>query len=96
MQLPLVAVFSSEDIPMCCTLHNEVASSPARVYGNKTIVVFVCEFQLEETVVPDMVEAIYEFAARHKAPMIYTIEGMPVSDKYVLHQHPKCNSNIHC
>jgi len=84
MNLPVIGVFSSEDIPMCCTLHNEQLSYPARIYGNKKIVIFVCEFQLEDSVVPDMVEAIYDFAERHKSGMIYSVEGKRVSDKYVI------------
>jgi len=87
MNLPVIGVFSSEDIPMCCTLHNEQLSYPARIYGNKKIVIFVCEFQLEDSVVPDMVEAIYDFAERHKSGMIYSVEGKRVSDKYVIIQN---------
>jgi predicted ATP-grasp superfamily ATP-dependent carboligase len=81
MELPLVAYFTSPDIPVCCTLHSEQLSYPARVYGNKKVVVFVCEFQLEDSVVPNMVDAIYDFAKRHNSPMIYSVEGKPVSDK---------------
>jgi len=69
---------------MCCTVHSEQSSYPARIYGNKKIVIFVCEFQLEDSVVPYMVDAIYDFAARHKSGMIFTVEGKPVSDKVLL------------
>ena len=84
MNLPLIGTVTAENILTCCTLRNESISAPARVYGNKKLVIFVCEFQLEDNVVPDMVEAIYDFAARHRSPMIYSVEGMPVSDKFLL------------
>jgi predicted ATP-grasp superfamily ATP-dependent carboligase len=84
MNLPLIGFLQSEHIEMCCTVHNEQPSYPARIYGNKMIVIFTCEFQLNEEVVPSMVDAIYEFALRHRAPMIYTIEGMPTGDHFRL------------
>lgn len=84
MKIPLIGAIASTSLPLSCAMMNEQPSHAARVYGDKRLVVFLCEFQLPPDVVHDVVDCIYDFARRHKSPMIYTLEGMPKQDKYEL------------
>ena len=52
MGLPLVGVLKSPSIPSVATVQCEQPSHPARVYGNRGIVIFVCEISLVEVILP--------------------------------------------
>ncbi|ELR13463.1 uncharacterized protein ACA1_245660 [Acanthamoeba castellanii str. Neff] len=80
MGLPLVGVLKSLSIPSVATVQCEQPSHPARIYGNRGIVIFVCEISLDEVVARSVADLIYDFARRHRCPMIYTVEGMATGD----------------
>lgn len=82
MGLPLVGVLKSLSIPSVATVQCEQPSHPARIYGNRGIVIFVCEISLDEAVARPVADLIYDFARRHRCPMIYTVEGMATGDTY--------------
>jgi len=49
------------------------------VYGNEQLVVFICEMSVRvpDEVVENLVECVFDFAHRHRSPMIYVLEGIP-------------------
>lgn len=79
LKLPLVGIIRSEHFQVSCVVQDEQPSHPARVYGNKDLVVFICEMsmKLPPEVIRSVVDCIFDFAHRHRSPMIYTIEGTP-------------------
>jgi len=82
----LIGVLQSEHFQVSCVVSSEQPSDAARIYGNKHIVVFICETALK--VPPEatrsVVQCILDFAHRHRSPMIYTIEGIPKEEKFSL------------
>jgi len=81
MNLPMIGVISSDSFPPRAIIENGRPSHPIRIYGDKRIVVIICEFKLPNTESTyNIVDSILDFAVRHKANMIVTLEGLP-SDK---------------
>jgi len=79
LKLPIVGVIQSDHFQVSCVVSHEQPSFPARVYGNEHLVVFLCEmaFKVPPETIQSLVQCVYDFAHRHRSPMIYTIEGMP-------------------
>lgn len=65
MGLPLIGHLSSEHLQVACIIQNEQPVFPARIYGNKDVVIFVGEMQVPEDAASSLVDAIYDFAHRH-------------------------------
>ncbi|KAL6064919.1 putative ABC transporter, partial [Balamuthia mandrillaris] len=84
MKLPLIGVLTSPLFSSMCAVTNEQPAHSARLYGDRRLVVFICENELPKEAVATVVECIFSFALRHKSPMIYTIEGIPSGDKIKL------------
>jgi len=81
MNLPMIAVISSDTFPPRAIIENGRPSHPIRIYGDKRIVVVVAEFKIPTTEAAyNVVDAILDFASRHKSKMVLTLEGLP-SDK---------------
>lgn len=82
LKLPLIGVIESEHFPVFSIVQNEQPSHPARIYGNQNLVVFMSEVNLKippETV-RSIIDAIIDFAHRHRSPMIYSLDGIPKAD----------------
>jgi len=79
LKLPLIGVLRLEHFQSACVVSHEQPSYPARIYGNKQLVVFLCEmaFRVPPDAMGEVVQAIYDFAHRHRSQMIYALEGMP-------------------
>eukprot|EP01125_Pyxidicula_operculata_P003015 TRINITY_DN130_c0_g1_i1.p1 TRINITY_DN130_c0_g1~~TRINITY_DN130_c0_g1_i1.p1 ORF type:complete len:407 (-),score=139.10 TRINITY_DN130_c0_g1_i1:81-1301(-) len=86
LNLPLIAVLQSEHFQVSCVVASEQPSTPVRVYGNKSLVVFICETNLKvpPEAMRSLVECIMDFAHRHKSPMVFSLEGMPKEEKIEL------------
>jgi len=84
LKLPLIGILQSEHFPVTCVVQNEQPSYPVRIYGDRRLVVFMAEMGLK--VPPEslssVVESIFDFAHRHRCPMIYSIEGIPRPDSF--------------
>jgi len=78
LKLPLVGVITSNKFPPKCVIEKGVPAHPVRIYGDKRIVVIVCEFQMpSHEVTYAVVGAILRFAERHSSPIVIAIEGLP-------------------
>jgi len=84
LKLPLIGILQSEHFPVTCVLQNEQPTYPVRIYGDKRLVVFMSEMGLEvpPEALNSIIEGIYDFAHRHRCPMIYSIEGIPRPDSF--------------
>jgi predicted ATP-grasp superfamily ATP-dependent carboligase len=83
LKLPLVGIIRSEHfqvhcaslisfpLKVSCVVQDEQPSHPARVYGNKDLVVFICEMsmKLPPEVIRSVVDCIFDFAHRHRSPV---------------------------
>eukprot|EP01126_Amoeba_proteus_P010634 TRINITY_DN1416_c0_g2_i4.p1 TRINITY_DN1416_c0_g2~~TRINITY_DN1416_c0_g2_i4.p1 ORF type:complete len:453 (+),score=126.04 TRINITY_DN1416_c0_g2_i4:73-1431(+) len=79
LKLPLIGVIQLQNLEAACVVSHEQPSYPARIYGNKTLVVFLCEmaFRVPPDAIQSVVQCIYDFTHRHRSPMLYALEGMP-------------------
>jgi len=80
LNLPLIGVLKlGTSLRAACVVSHEQTSYPARVYGDEHLVVFICEmsFRVPDEVVENLVECVFDFAHRHRSPMIYVLEGIP-------------------
>jgi len=81
LKLPLVGVISSHGFPPRCIIEKGVPSQSVRIFGDKRLVVVLCEFKIPSNeLIHNLTDALLEFADRHKSPMMLTVEGVPVSD----------------
>jgi len=81
MNLPMIGVISSDTFPPRAIIENGRPSHPIRIYGDKSVAVIICEFKLPSSEsIYNIAEAVLDFASRHKAKMVITLEGIP-SDK---------------
>jgi len=81
LKLPLAGIISSNGFPPRCIIEKGVPSHSVRIFGDKRLVVILCEFKLPSNdLINSLATALLEFADRHKSPMILTIEGLPTSD----------------
>lgn len=82
LKLPLIGVIESEHFPVFGVVQNEQPSHPARIYGNKNLVVFMSEMSLKipPEAIRSIVDCIVDFGHRHRAPMIYSLDGIPKAD----------------
>jgi len=44
------------------------------------VVIFISELRLNQTITGSVAALIYDFSRRHRSPMIYTIEGIPLNE----------------
>jgi len=52
-----------------------------RIFGDARLVVILCEFKIPSNeLINSITSALLEFAERHKAPMVFTVEGMPAAE----------------
>jgi len=79
LKLPLIGVICSDHFPVVSVIQNEQPTHPARIYGNHSLVVFISEMPLHAApeIIRSLVECIFDFAHRHRCPMIYSLEGIP-------------------
>lgn len=80
LNLPQIGVLKlGNALRAACVVSHEQPSYPARVYGNEHLVVFICEMNVRvpDEVVENLVECVFDFAHRHRSPMIYVLEGIP-------------------
>jgi len=79
LNLPLIGIIKVQQFQVACVVSHEQPSHPGRIYGNKHCVVFICEmyFRVPPDAMQNLVQCIYDFAHRHRSPMIYVLEGMP-------------------
>jgi len=81
LKLPLVGVISSHAFLPRCIIERGLPSHSVRIFGDQRLVVVLCEFKIPEpSLIHTLTEALLEFATRHKAPIIITVEGMPATD----------------
>jgi uncharacterized protein len=78
LKLPVIGVISSPAFPPTAVVRGHQPYHPVRIYGDKRLVVFLCEFKTPSDATFNLVQAILDFALRHEMKMIYTIEGLPV------------------
>jgi len=79
LNLPLIGIIKVQQFQVACVVSHEQPSHPGRIYGNEHCVVFICEmsFRVSPDVMQNLVQCIFDFAHRHRSPMIYVLEGMP-------------------
>jgi len=79
LQLPLIGIIKVQQFQVACVVSHEQPSHPGRIYGNEQCVVFICEmsFRVPPDAMQNLVQCIFDFAHRHRSPMIYVLEGMP-------------------
>jgi len=81
LKLPLVGVISSYGFPPRCIIEKGVPSQSVRIFGDRRLVVILCEFKIPTNeLINSLAEALLDFAERHKCPSLLTVEGVPVSD----------------
>jgi len=82
LKLPLVGILSSVGFPTRCIIEKGIPSHSVRIFGDKRLVVILCEFKIPSNELTNTLSyAILDFAERHKASMVLTVEGLPVSDE---------------
>jgi len=79
LNLPLIGIIKVQQFQVACVVSHEQPSHPGRIYGNEQCVVFICEmsFRVSPEAMQNLVQCIFDFAHRHRSPMIYVLEGMP-------------------
>jgi len=78
--LPIIGVITSPRFPPRCIVENGIPSHPIRIFGNKQLVIILCEFKVPETQIWGVVEAILDFADRHNCKIVIQVEGLPVEE----------------
>src|SRR4051812_13376674 len=89
LKLPLVGIIHSEhfQVPVLdhltqnqasCVVQDEQPSHPARVYGNKKLVVFICEMsiKLPPEIIRSVVDCVFDFAHRHRSPVCISLSRL--------------------
>jgi len=84
--LPLVGIVKSDSFSSSAVVSREQPSHSVRIYGDRSIVVFLCEMnsKFPDEVTGSIVDCIIDFAHRHKSPMLYSVEGVPKAEKITL------------
>jgi len=84
--LPLIGIIKSSLFQSSAVISQEQPSFPIRIYGDHRAVVFLCEVvtKFPKESIPNIVDCIYDFAHRHKCPMLYSLEGIPKKEKITL------------
>jgi len=78
LNLPSIGVISSDHFPARAIIEGGRPSHPIRIFGDKRLVIVICEFKIPTNELSaHVVDAIVSFAARHKAKMLVCIEGLP-------------------
>jgi predicted ATP-grasp superfamily ATP-dependent carboligase len=81
LKLPLIGVMTSPKFPPRCIIENGVPIHPIRIYGNKQVVVCLCEFKIPTPELTyEVVSLLLDFADRHKCTLFLTVEGLPLDD----------------
>jgi predicted ATP-grasp superfamily ATP-dependent carboligase len=79
LDLPLIGCIASPKFPPRCVIEGGVPIHPIRLFGNKYMVVVLCEFKLPTAELTyDVVQALLNFSERHKISNIITVEGLPM------------------
>ena len=77
MNLPLVGDIISRHFTPLAVVTQGLPSHGARIYGNDKIVVFVSEYDVQDAEIQNsLVDAIYDFARRHRCSMIISCDGL--------------------
>jgi len=78
LHLPMIAEIRSRKFPLMCIIEKSNPLSAMRIVGNESVVVLMSEFKVADPeLAEDVVDAVLDFALRHRARHIYTVEGMP-------------------
>jgi len=81
LKLPLVGFISSTDFPPKCVIDKGQPSHPIRIFGDRRLVVILCEFKLPSNEITyNVVDAMLDFAFRHSCKMVITVEGLPMEN----------------
>jgi len=96
LELPLIGIIKSDGFQNSAVITSEQPSYPIRIYGDKRLVVFLCEMttKFPHEAIPSIVNCIYDFAHRHKSPMVYSIEGIPKKEKITLPDGQEITLNL--
>jgi len=82
LKLPLIGVISSYAFQPRCIIERGLPSHSVRIFGDKRLVVVLCEFKIPSPeLIHTLTEALIDFAVRHKSPIIITVEGLPPSEE---------------
>jgi predicted ATP-grasp superfamily ATP-dependent carboligase len=77
LKLPLIGDVVSKYFTPLAVVSNGLPSHGARIYGNEKIVVFVSEYDIQDPEIQSMmVDALYDFARRHRCSMIISCDGL--------------------
>eukprot|EP01087_Luapelamoeba_hula_P014059 TRINITY_DN405_c0_g1_i1.p1 TRINITY_DN405_c0_g1~~TRINITY_DN405_c0_g1_i1.p1 ORF type:complete len:333 (+),score=89.71 TRINITY_DN405_c0_g1_i1:133-1131(+) len=82
LKLPLIGVISSYAFQPRCIIERGLPSHSVRIFGDKRLVVVLCEFKIPSPeLIHTLTEALLDFAERHKSPTVITVEGLPPSEE---------------
>jgi predicted ATP-grasp superfamily ATP-dependent carboligase len=86
LELTLIGIVKSDLFVTSAVVSREQPSHSIRIYGDRRLVVFLCEMtsKFPDEATASIVDCILDFAHRHKCPMLYSIEGVPKSEKITL------------
>jgi len=76
LKLPLLASISSVNFPSRAIIEDGIPVSPVRIFGNSSVCVIICEFNIGAPESSHLVQALFDFVERHQISMIVAIEGM--------------------
>eukprot|EP01128_Nolandella_sp_AFSM9_P010117 TRINITY_DN6943_c0_g1_i1.p1 TRINITY_DN6943_c0_g1~~TRINITY_DN6943_c0_g1_i1.p1 ORF type:complete len:448 (-),score=159.42 TRINITY_DN6943_c0_g1_i1:106-1371(-) len=78
LNLPLIGIIKAEDFQSSAVITSEQPSHAVRIYGNKKLVIILSEMTtpFPASAMDDVVAALYDFAHRHRCPMIYSVAGV--------------------
>lgn len=78
LHLPMIAEIRSRKFPPMCIVEKSCPLSAMRIVGNANVVVLMSEFKVSDPeLAEDVVDAVLDFALRHRAKHVYTVEGIP-------------------
>jgi len=78
LKLPLIGVMSCPHFPPRCIIENGTPSHAIRIFGDKRLVVIVCEFKLpNDEIVANVGQAVLDFVKRHSSPFLFAVDGYP-------------------
>eukprot|EP00301_Raphidiophrys_heterophryoidea_P019617 c4515_g1_i1.p1 GENE.c4515_g1_i1~~c4515_g1_i1.p1 ORF type:complete len:347 (+),score=72.34 c4515_g1_i1:75-1043(+) len=78
LELPLIAVITSEGFPARCVIDKGQPAHSIRLFGNSHIVVILSEIKLGPGFVYSVMEALLDFCTRREIKLLISIEGIPM------------------
>jgi len=82
LKLPIIGVISSTKFPPKCIIESSQPFHPIRIRGNKNITVVHCEFKIPTNeLTAGIANVILDFCQRHRCRMLFTVEGLPLTEK---------------